>query len=254
MSLPNNTFFDINKLPKEYGILVFPISLARTGDKNGQSPLECFEYVKHFSPSKVSAPKIGLNMVYGDFLYLNSKDEATVLKHRFTKNVLSHKNAFQKIITKEQDRFQIQHAFSYEVWNQLYLDYDGDFNDELLRLKDYYLKSEELQKCIKDDVEYCNRELTEEQLNFFLEEHLLFYLISKGKVRLPNEYIQGREKWILWCYPGRPLKGEIYLYQKNYLNIDNPQNPYQNSRYDLESKKLIDFTRIDLDTYNYKYQ
>ena len=105
-----------------------------------------------------------------------------------------------------------------------------------------------------EDAQYCKRELTDEQLNFFLEEHFMLYLISKGKVILPNEYIQGREKWILWCYPGKPLKGQIYVYQKNPLNIELSENPYQNCFYDLESKKLIDFMRIDLDTYNYKYE
>lgn len=81
----------------------------------------------------------------------------------------------------------------------------------------------------------------------------MFYLLSKGKVGLPNEYIQGREKWILWCYPGKPLKGQVYVYQQDPLNLSNAKNIYENCAYDLEAKKLIDFTRIDLDTYNYQY-
>lgn len=31
------------------------------------------------------------------------------------------------------------------------------------------------------------------------------------------------------------------------------ENPYQNNWYDLEAKKLIDYAKIDLDKYNYKY-
>lgn len=30
-------FFDINKLPKDFGILVFPISISRIDFSNGQS-------------------------------------------------------------------------------------------------------------------------------------------------------------------------------------------------------------------------
>jgi hypothetical protein len=82
----------------------------------------------------------------------------------------------------------------------------------------------------------------------------MFYLISKGKVTLPNEYIQGREKWILCCYPGKVLKGQVYVYQTNPLKLNLPENEYQNCTYDLEAKKLIDFTRIDLETYNYQYE
>jgi hypothetical protein len=82
----------------------------------------------------------------------------------------------------------------------------------------------------------------------------MFYLLSKGKINLPNQHVQGREEWILWCYPGIPLKGQIYLYQKNPLGLENIKNKYENCTYDLESKKLIDFNRIDLKTYNYKYE
>jgi hypothetical protein len=249
----DNQFYDINKLPKEYGILVFPISIARTDNHAGQTAEECFEQIKHFSPNKVSEPKIGLNMIYGDFLYLHSDEKASVLKQKFMSTVLQHKNGFQKLITKEWDRFQIQHAFSYEVWNQLYLSYAGDFRSDFNLLKKIYLEDQEFQKYINDDAVYCGRELTEDQLNFFLEEHLMFYLISKKKVSLPNEYIQGRERWVLWCYPGVPLKAQAYVYQKNPLRLDAPENVYQNHFYDLQSKKLIDFTKIDLATYEYNY-
>lgn len=254
MSLPKNTFFDINKLPKEYGILVFPISLARVDHATGQDPKQCLEYVKHFSPDKIVAPKVGLNMIYGDYLYLHSKEEASVLKQKFTNLVLKHKNQFQNLLEKEYDRFQIQHAFSYEVWNQLYLSYRGDFDADFRRFKKLYLQDKVFQKYLADDVVYCKKELSEEQINFFLEEHFMFYLISKGKVSLPNEYVQGREDWILICYPGKPLKAEVYVYQKNHLNLLNTKNIYENCAYDLEVKKLIDFTRIDLETYDYKYE
>ncbi len=249
-----NKFFDINKLPKEYGILVFPISLARIDNKTGQDPEQCFEYVKHFSPNKVSEPKIGLNMIYGDFLYLHSKVEAGILKQKFMNIVLRHKNSFQNLLKKEHNRFQIQHAFSYEVWNQLYLSYKGDFDNDFRMFKKDYGDDIIFQKYVQDDAAFCKRELTEEQLNFFLEEHFMFYLLSKKKVALPNEYIQGREQWVLWCYPGVPLKGQVHVYQKNPLNLSTPENVYENCTYDLEAKKLIDFMRIDLQTYDYSYK
>ena len=133
--LPKNTFYDINKLPKEYGILVFPISLARTENNTGQSAKECLDYIVHLATDKVSETKIGLNMVYGDFLYLHSKEEASTLKQRFMNLVLNHKNAFQNLIQKDQQRFQIQHGFSFEVWNQLYLSYQGHFDCDFRKFK-----------------------------------------------------------------------------------------------------------------------
>jgi len=248
-----NEFFDINKLPKEFGILVFPISIVRTSNGTGQDPKQCMEYIKDFSPSKITDPKVGLNMIYGDYLYFHSKDEAHVLKKKFMDAVLKHKNQFQKLFSKDSERFQIQQALSYEVWNQLYLSYRGDFGSDLMKLRKIYATDTNFQKYVNEDAGFVNRELTEEQLNFFLEEHLMLYLISKKQVSLPNEYIQGRENWVLWCYPGVPLKGQVYIYQLNPFNLDVPENKYQNHSYDLESKKLIDYLNIDLESYNYSY-
>jgi hypothetical protein len=246
-------FFDINKLPKEYGILVFPISISRTENGTGQDPQQCVDYVHHFSSNKVAEPKIGLNMIYGDFLYFHSKEEARVLKQKNMNLVLKHKNAFHNLVRKAWEQFQIQHAFSYEVWNQMYLSYDGDFDADFKMFKKIYAEDALFQKYVIEDIAHAKREVTEDQINFFLEEHLLFYLLTKKRIALPNEYIQGREQWILNCYPGVPLKGEIYTYQLDPFKLSVPENKYENCRYDLEAKKLVDMTKIDLEKYNYSY-
>jgi hypothetical protein len=75
------------------------------------------------------------------------------------------------------------------------------------------------------------------------------YLLSKNQIKLPNEFIENNQKWILWCYLGRPLKAEVYMHQLNPFKLDWPENPYQNCQYDLEAKELIDFNRVDLETY-----
>jgi len=248
-----HNFHDINKLPKDYGILVFPISISRTENKTGQDPTECLEYVNHFSPTKISAPKVGLNFVYSDSLYFYSNEKASVLKEKFMHIVLKHKNTLKKLISKEQQNLQIQHSFSYEVWNQLYLSYEGDFGHDFSNFKKIYHNDENFQKYLKEDADFSGRDLDENQINFFLEEHFMLYLISKKKVAFPNEYIMGREQWVLWCYPGPPLKASIYTYQLNPLKLDAPDNLYQNHSYDLESKILTDATKVDLETYNYKY-
>lgn len=253
--LPKNTFFDISKFPKDYGILVFPISIARMEHGNGQSAPLCIEYLKHFAPNKISEPKVGLNMIYGDYLYMHSQEPAAGLKSKFMTLIMKHKNGFMKLLQKEKTRFQIHQAFSFEVWNQLYLSYKGgDFGDDFNDFKKWYKTDKVFQKYLKDDAEYCKRELTSEQIDFFLEEHFILYQFAKKRFSFPNEYVNDREKWVLWCYPGKPLKGTIYVYQKNPLNLSVPENPYENCTYDLEAKKLIDFNRIDLETYNYKYE
>ncbi len=238
-----NQFFDINKLPPEEGILVFPISMSRIS--NSQSAKKCWEYMKIFSPNKIIKPLVGLNFIYGDYIYFNSDEKASDLKSKFMPLVLSHKNEFLKIVSK--NPFYIQQAFSFITWNQALLECK-DYISLLGQLKKFYKKDKKFQKYLQEDLKFSGREeLDNNQLNFFLEETLLFYLIAKGKMLLRNTYVHGHEKWNLWCYPGKPLKSQIYLIQTNIFGFQNTKNKFENCFYDLEEKKLYDFSRIDLD-------
>jgi hypothetical protein len=245
-NLEVNTFFDINKLPPEKGLLLFGLSMNKLFLR--QSPEQCINDVRHFHTAKVSKPLIGLNFIYSDFLYLYSNRSAPELKNSIMAQIVDHKNGLQRIVEKNNLDFQIQHAFSYMAWAQLYV---GTKNFKALfdSLKNIYNEDKLFQKYIQEDCEVYGREMGENQVNFFLEEILMFYLLTKNEVKLPNEYIQGQQKWVLFCYPGRPLKSTVYMYQLNPFNLDWKDNPYQNAHFDLESKQLINFTRVDLDTY-----
>jgi hypothetical protein len=239
-----NKFFDINKLPPEEGILIFPISMSRIS--NSQNPKSCWQYINIFSPKKIIKPVVGLNVIYGDYLYFNSDEKAADLKNKFMPLVLAHKNQFLKIISK--NPFYIEKAFSFATWNQVLLECK-DYTNLLGKLKIIYQKDAKFQKYMREDLKSSGKKkFDKNQLNFFLEETLLVYLISKGKVSLTNDYVRGHEKWILWCYPGKPLKSQIYLFQKNFFGFHNEKNKFENCFYDLEEKKLYDFSRIDLDS------
>lgn len=75
-------------------------------------------------------------------------------------------------------------------------------------------------------------------------------MAAKGKIKLHNEYIQGHEKFILQCYPGKPLRSEIYFFQLNPFKYKNSKNKYENSFYDLENKKLYNYLAFDLNKDN----
>jgi hypothetical protein len=247
MELEPNTFFDINKLPPEKGLLLFGLSMNRL--LNRQDAEHCLEDIRHFSPSKVAKPLIGLNFIYTDFLNLYSDKPAPELKHSFMNQVLIHRNSMAKLLEKYSIDFQIQHAFNYIVWNQLYVG-TNNFAGLFEEVKQIYKNDPLFQRYMKEDSTLFGREMGENQINFILEEVLMMYLLSKNRVKLPNEFIENNQKWILFCYPGRPLKSTVYMYQLNPFNLNWPENPYQNAQYDLESKKLIDFSRVDLDTYS----
>lgn len=251
-NFPVNTFYDINKLPKDWGLILFPISMSRI--TNSQNAQGCINHLLELN-KKIIEPKVGVTFVYGDYLYFHSQEPASLLKSKFQELVIDHKNAVLKLLLgKHRKDFQITPAFTFATWNQLYL-WTENFKSYFNRLQKFAQTDKKLKKYLEEDAMNVGRQLTEDQKNFFLEESLVAFLATKGKMKIYNEYVHGREQWILWCYPGMPPKTQIYLFQKNFFNMHNKGNTFENIvQYDLESKKLIDFTRIDLETYTYKYE
>ncbi|MFH0714996.1 MAG: hypothetical protein V1847_04270 [Candidatus Diapherotrites archaeon] len=239
-------FFDINKLPAQEGILLFPISMSNIS--TSQSAQKCYEYMRIFSPSKISKPAVGLNFVYSDYLYFNSEKTASELKKKFGQLIISHKNEFLKILQKESAKSgmpkYIPKAFSFSVWNQLYLDAES-FTNYLSEAKEIYSSDSGFKEAVqKDFQEYNKGQLDENQVNFFLEEIVMTYLIQKGKVRLRNDFVEDHEKWILYSYPGKPLNAKTYFFRKNFFKLKNPKNKFENGHYDLKEKCLYDMARM----------
>lgn len=163
--------------------------------------------------------------------------------------MVSHSNGLRKIIKKKRMSFQIQNAFSFLTWANLYLETEGDFTMYLGKVKKIYDKDKLFKKYLKEDSKFFSKKLDKNQLEFFLEEFVMTYLWMFKKIKLKNDFVQKREKWILTCYPGVPPKALVYLIQKNpfKFKIDNPYLGF----YNIENKKLYDFNRIDLETWDY---
>ena len=77
-----NKFFDINKLPTKKGIILFPISMSRIS--NSQDGTHYYDYMEIFSQGKIVKAGVGINFIYGDYLYFESDEKAKNLK----KNIL----------------------------------------------------------------------------------------------------------------------------------------------------------------------
>lgn len=240
--LPINTFYDISRFPAEPGMLVFWISMSRIS--NAQSAEKCFEYIEHLS-QKITRPEVWINFIYSDGLYLLSEEKASTLKQKFLGAMISHKESILKWL---KGTWYIPKSFSFSAWNQLILQFSLNFPYYFNKLKKIYSTDSLFQSYVLDDANTNGKDISENQIHFFLEEILMFYLISKGKAKIQNEFLNNHEKWILHCYPGKPLKSEIYLYQKNFFKFNNLNNIYQNYFYDLEEEKLYDYSRVDLAT------
>ncbi len=92
---------------------------------------------------------------------------------------IDHKNGIKKLLKKEKS--YSPGFFSFGVRNQLYLDINGDihFSKLLMELRKIYDKDTLFQKYMLEDANLHNRVLDENQIQFFLEEHLMMYLIAK---------------------------------------------------------------------------
>jgi hypothetical protein len=242
-----NEFFDINKFPKGYGLIVMPISMSRIA--TGQSAEQCINWILDFGINKVIEPKIGLNFIYTDFLYFSSEEKASVLKKLFMSEVIKHKNGLQKLVSKNNQQLQIQQAFTFQNWNELYIS-TRDFNGDLIRIKKLFQNDDTFKKYLEEDILFYKRNKSDDQIDFFLEEHLVAYLLMYQQIRLRNEYILGREEWVLWMYPGVPSKGLVYLFQKNPFKLQT-KNPYL-GQYNLTNNKFYSFNNIDLEAWDYE--
>jgi hypothetical protein len=60
-NLPVNIFHNINQLPKQPGLLIFPISMSKIG--NVQSAENCLKYIEKLA-EKIRYAEVGLVFLY----------------------------------------------------------------------------------------------------------------------------------------------------------------------------------------------
>jgi len=213
---------------------------------NRQTPAKCFESSKHLI-SKIKKSGVGAVIVYSDGLYMFSDEPAADLKVKFQKLIEEHKRGYLNYISKDVNI--IPSAFSFFTWSQLILNC-REFHNYFKEFKQLYKKDKKLQSYLLLDIESAGKKVNNNTINYVLEEVLLDYLVVKGMVQLPNEFIQNHQKWILNCYHGKPHRTNAYIHQKDLFGFKS-KNPYQNAWYDLSAKKLYEFDRIDIDSFNF---
>ncbi len=235
----NAKIYDINKFPKDWGIIVFPISMSRIA--NAQSPEECIKALGFFL-EKIQTNRVGANFVYSEGLYMNFEEKAYETKNKFAQDSISHMQGVRNLVAKNHWRFQIDHAFSFQAWFQMYLAYK-DFISAMKTVRALYDNDVTFQKVVELDARSVGRLLDEKQLNFFLEEFTFTYLLINRELRLSNEFVNDREQWVLEVYPGKPLLGQAYLVQQDPLKINDDSNPYK-GQYNLLTNKFIPYSEF----------
>ena len=235
--------FDINKFPKGFGLIVFPISMSRI--ENAHSPKNCLDYLSSFN-EKIQDPKVGAQFIYTEGLYMNMEEKAYETKNIYAQKMVSHMGGIKNLLAKNFQTFQIESAFCFESWFQMYLSHK-DFLSVFKQARALYDEDPVFQKYIEEDTKAMERELSPQQINFLIEEHVFSYLLLNRQLKIQNDFVEGREEWVLIAYPGKPLLSEIYFYQKDILGINDNSNPYK-GHYDVTEKKFYDFSKIVLES------
>ena len=229
------TGFDVNRIQND-GYLVLPLSMSRLA--NGQSPEYCYQVLEDFL-KKLETFSNDVVLLYTNGLYFNSEEISFENRKKTTQQALNHIYAFRNLVEKKKQF--IPGAIHY-----LPIDY-VIFNSP--HFKEFFDKLKLLEK---EDDEFRNllisdsrdREYTEANMNFLIEEIVIAHIIRQKLVDLPMTLVKS-DAWRLIAYPGKPLASDIYQWQKNILPKKVSINPYSGSQYDLEAKHLVVFDEVE---------
>ncbi len=235
--MTDKTGFNINKIQGS-GTLILPISMSRIA--SGQTPEDCYEMLTYFE-DKLEALNNDAILMYTNGLYFNTEDVAFEKRVKTNAQILDHSTKMRNLIDK--NRKFIPKAIHFMPIDYVILNspkYQEMFN--LLRKKE----SEDInfRNFLKLDIK--NREYTEANINFILEEIVVGHLLREQFVDLPTTLAR-QDEWRLVCYPGTFLNSEVYAYQQNFLEKSkNSVNEYRGTMYDFKNKVLYVFSDIIL--------
>lgn len=232
--------FDINKLPTD-GYIIFPISMSRI--TNAQGPEECYKAIE-FLEKKMSAVGIDGIFLYTNGLYYNDDESALTIRKKTNQQMLDHKNAFLKLVSK--NKKYIPQSMHFIPWDYVLLN-SPDFSEFFRKLKEAYTKDASFAKLVKESLK--EREETEANISFLFEEMALNHIIRQKLVEFPKTLVK-HDKFRLFVYPGSFMKADLYQWKKKILsqkqNKESNSNPYYASQYDLDKHILYNFDEMSL--------
>jgi hypothetical protein len=233
----NQKHFDIRTVPN-YGFLVFPLSMSRLN--TALSPEKLYEFLEYFE-TKLTHKTLDVIMLYTNDLYSNSEESGFLLRKKTLNQMLNHKAGLESLILKHKRFFP--GAFRFLPWDYALLN-GPDFNSERAKLLAHMDTDPIFQAVLQQDLDAAERELTEANLHFLIEELVVSHLIMEKEVLFPYQ-LSMPDGWRLLCYPGNPPAGLVYLWRKNLLgnrtDIQKQHQIFARSFYNMEAKVLVSF-------------
>ncbi len=230
--------YDINKLPTD-GYIMFPISMSRI--TNAQNAEECYKAIE-FLEKKMSAVGVDGIFLYTNGLYYNDDESALTIRKKTNQQMLDHKNALLKLVSK--NKKYIPQSMHFIPWDYVLLN-SPDFPEFFAKLKKAYEKDASFAELVKESLK--NREETDANISFLLEEMALNYIIRQKLVEFPKTLVK-HDKFRLFVYPGPYMKADLYIWKNKLLPQQQTKqsntNPYYASQYDLEKHIIYNFDEM----------
>ncbi len=230
-----NQVYDINKLPTD-GYLVFPLSMGKL--HSSQSPEKCYQALEYFF-DKISKFGIDVVFLYTNDLYLNKNISALEVRKKTLQQMLNHSGNLKNLIIRKK-KF-IPQAFHFLPWDYVILN-SIYFKPFMIKLNQFLKKDSCFLEEIKKDIG--ERKVSEANINFILEEVAVTHIVRQKLVEFPKTLVK-EDTWRLIVYPGEYLKSDFYQFKKKVLLQNKERLYYKNAHYDLNEKKLYDFSILD---------
>ncbi|MEC8220947.1 MAG: hypothetical protein VX028_02645 [Nanoarchaeota archaeon] len=238
---------DILEFPRQPGLMIFPISMAKI--QGEQSPKKIFDFIVEKVLQKMwKGDPISVLIIYSTSFYERynvnlGKDMGQLAKE--------HEVELKKLIAGVS--YLEKSAYSYMDWDEFinkYIDRKKLFEarDHLYKLS---LEDEKFGSYLLSDIARLKKQDTDDGRLFILEEAVLFYMILKEyHFTFKDDFTKNMNRWIILCYSGFALKVFAYLHQKNYFNVTSSNNLFQDTFYDFKSNYLYKYQELDIDRYN----
>lgn len=226
--------FDINRIQGD-GYLILPLSMSRLA--TGQNPEYCYSVLETFL-QKLETFSNDAVLLYTNGLYFNSEEVSFENRKKTTQQALNHIYALRALIAK-------QKQFIPGAIHYLPIDYvifnSPHFKEFFATLKALEKTDEEFRTLLINDSK--DREYTEANINFIIEEIVVAHIMREKLVDLPRTLVRN-DSWRLIAYPGAPLASDMYQWQKKVLPRNDSTNPYAGAQYDLAAQHLVLFNQI----------
>ena len=229
------TGFDINTISGD-GYLILPLSMSRLA--KGQTPEFCYETL-HFFRDKLQTYSSDAVLLYTNGLYFNSEEVSFENRKKTNQQIFNHVNELRNLVQKNKDF--IPGAIHYLPIDYAILNSPA-FKDVHATLKKLETEDETFREHLLMDTR--DREYTEANVNFLIEEIAVAHVLREKLVELPRILVKS-DDWRLIAYPGEPLKSDIYQTKIGALERKS-NNPYSGAQYNVDQKHIVIFSETEL--------